>query len=703
MATGVDYNLLQNGCPKNWTFEYNRANMELKISYLSKYFAADEAAIKWIFHKKNLPQAERDKVLTYFAHYVKSITIENKTGKGSGTSKQTAAPRKKETTSKKKVKDISSSSSSTSSLKGDGNSSTYRGKLITEYSDKELLDILKDLGLPYNVRKDEKMSTLRHYVEMKKKVPKQLKEGIGESDVDHKSKDGSNDVSNELTMRFAVQSNKGNRGRRRYIDNDEKEKKKKKTDAPKTNYRNIEHDLEVGVIQYFAGVKKGNKGINKAVKSHSKRPSIFPTQREISKFKSYVSIADPNYHIRQEHVGRIASDSFREWLWLTQLNFNVLVYGIGDKVSLVREFGEKMLYDEDVIAVDGWSSSSVNNSNARGKEGVVKELLDTIWAGIINPAANINSSTSASMQPVLDQNIDSSWSLQRYVNTTIEALHAHYSLTGKELFGRDLKGDRLRDNVSNANNISALTQESRQHRLYILIYGIDGVYLSSPLSQEILSRLATCRVISIISYCDHVNTPLMWSHEMLTRFRWTYHHISTYDCFDISEEFQNKYCASRMTSGNTNNRVDGPSDETDYARLEFLLRSLTPTHHKVIYQMVALEVARRDACSKRDENRNEGSRGNVDFDDDPPMGHGKWDTRGIILNGLFDTCKSQLIVHNLQSLTQHLRELLDHKWISIQHKKVGSSYTGLENTVDYVLVHLPTQVLKTMVTKNRSS
>ena len=52
---------------------------------------------------------------------------------------------------------------------------------------------------------------------------------------------------------------------------------------------------------------------------------------------------------------------------------------------------------------------------------------------------------------------------------------------------------------------------------------------------------------------------------------------------------------------------------------------------------------------------------------------------------------------------QHLRELLDHKWISIQHKKVSNTNTGIENTVDYVLVHLPTQALKMLIAEHRNS
>ena len=81
MASGIDYNLLQNQ-PKNWKFEYDGSTKEIKVSYMSKYFAANENDIKWIFVQKNLPQNERDKVLVYFAHFVKSISTRNKASGG---------------------------------------------------------------------------------------------------------------------------------------------------------------------------------------------------------------------------------------------------------------------------------------------------------------------------------------------------------------------------------------------------------------------------------------------------------------------------------------------------------------------------------------------------------------------------------------------------------------------------------------------
>ena len=87
-------------------------------------------------------------------------------------------------------------------------------------------------------------------------------------------------------------------------------------------------------------------GILKAVRAHSKRSNIFPSSLEISKFASYVNACDPLLRPRQEAAKKEAAKLYKEWLWLTQLNFNILVYGIGDKYQILRSFQSDCLHDE---------------------------------------------------------------------------------------------------------------------------------------------------------------------------------------------------------------------------------------------------------------------------------------------------------------------------------------------------------------------
>ena len=124
-------------------------------------------------------------------------------------------------------------------------------------------------------------------------------------------------------------------------------------------------------------------------------------------------------------------------------------------------------------------------------------------------------------------------------------------------------------------NLSRL-QEFKQHRLYILVVGLDGPLLSLPSTQELLSRLASCRVVSLIACVDHVNSPLMWGHELLARFRWTYHHLSTFDCYRISNEFEAAYCTNKKA------RMRTEADMSNHAGLEHLLKSLTNKHREIV-------------------------------------------------------------------------------------------------------------------------
>lgn len=386
-----------------------------------------------------------------------------------------------------------------------------------------------------------------------------------------------------------------------------------------------------------------------------------------------------------------AENFFQEWIWLTQLNFNLLLYGIGDKSSVALDFMGSYLHDEDVICING-SLDEDNLFLGDNSENVVRRLLNLIWSEILFPPGSSGSTEGLN-------GLKLEFSILRFLDTTLDALKKHYALSSKELFGRNAAGYNLYGNSSNS--VTSRTQEARQHRLYILVLDIDGPFLSSPASQEVLSRLACCNLISLVATVDHVNSPLMWGHELLSRFRWTYHHFSTFECFDISSTFESMHCANGKASSANDAQV-----MSSHAGLEFLLRSLTSRHREVIHHLSLLEIMRREDSSKKPQGLEQevGVLDSLLVTTDPVLentynkGECKWNSKGVFLDGLYEICRSKLIVHNLQNLNQHLRELIDHKLISIHHSKSVIAH-GPGNTLDYIAVHLPTNVLQMLVTK----
>lgn len=68
---------------------------------------------------------------------------------------------------------------------------------------------------------------------------------------------------------------------------------------------------------------------------------------------------------------------YKEWIWYTQLNFNVLLYGIGEKSEVLIGFAKTYLFDEDVICVEGRPVNPLAGTSADSSE-TFRELLDVI-------------------------------------------------------------------------------------------------------------------------------------------------------------------------------------------------------------------------------------------------------------------------------------------------------------------------------------
>jgi hypothetical protein len=204
---------------------------------------------------------------------------------------------------------------------------------------------------------------------------------------------------------------------------------------------------------------------------------------------------------------------YEEWIWQTQQDFNILVYGVGDKTELLCNFHKQYLNDEDCVGIDGWptkralvttGSLGTSATEPLTSEEAFRQLLDRIWVDIMGKT----------LEGVED--IHSHDSLEGYLAEVIAGLYSYYKLTTKEMHGlssRILTNSTDFPDFGDGNGVSRRTsfpsgatgdevntrvQELRQHRLYILAFGLDGPLLSSPTTLYLMSKLAACRVVSII-------------------------------------------------------------------------------------------------------------------------------------------------------------------------------------------------------------
>ena len=132
---------------------------------------------------------------------------------------------------------------------------------------------------------------------------------------------------------------------------------------------------------FFASQKKGSKGIKLAIERNSKRRSLVPTPAEFLDFEKNIKRFDLHSNYRLDELAK-AEEMFMSHLWLLQLNFNLLFYGIGNKRKLLMSFAQKMLTGEDVLFLNG--SMSSNESITRNGPKILLSLLDTIAVKILN-------------------------------------------------------------------------------------------------------------------------------------------------------------------------------------------------------------------------------------------------------------------------------------------------------------------------------
>lgn len=407
-----------------------------------------------------------------------------------------------------------------------------------------------------------------------------------------------------------------------------------------------------GAETLFHAQRVGSKGVRASIKKHSQRSAITPSRVELDAFERLVSQFDPltaprealfKAHLRRAYM----------WLWQLQLNFSVLLYGVGSKVRLLNTFAKDYLSGEDVIMLDGSGS---------GKP--VKLLLDTIAEEVLK----------------LPHLGSACLSLDTYADCVKDALQIHYHrwrpMAAGSLFSAT-SYQSLDDLAAKSKSSGAGADESEassglapvplapadswswkpsralrytssaldagdadpswggrfthaKAKLYIAVHSIDGETLQNMEAQRVLASLAECPSVSVIATCDSVNTTLLWSSDMQTKFRWSFQHVPTFESYALPANF------ALLSS----KKGAVPQERA----LEYILGSLT-NRHKELLALLAQEKVKETNSSNGG-----GSTGA---------------SKGISLDDLFALASKGMIVTNSSQLNSYLKELEDHRLVNV--------------------------------------
>lgn len=456
-----------------------------------------------------------------------------------------------------------------------------------------------------------------------------------------------------------------------------------------------------GIEKCFVGARRGAKGLRGALDRSKARISLATTGAEMDYFETTLTQFDPMDRDRENLIQQHLTDNAFGWLWRMQIDYNILLFGVGCKRSLVRTFATEFLSGQQVLMIDGDSEFSSNSNR------VIKELLDGICCKIlkrqdlwstclelesyvrlicdcldVHYCRELKRKKSLQNKVKVEEVIPST--LPRPLGFTdadedaddtcdpsyIEAkrnLGVSGSINSDFLVQKRLitsAGARARNGVQLGSRIADPKWGGRyshtQAKLYIIVNSIDGESIQSDESQTCLALLAACSSVSIIANAESLNAPVMWSPQTLSMYRWANYHVPTYKsyAFDATEV----------------NSLSGGSKEFPGGTkaLEYIFKSLTKRHEELVSMLA------KDAIKQYDAVKVGSSSSTADLNTLSTY-------RGINIEDLLVETSRSVVARSMPELNTLLQELIDHKIVS----KVYDSQRKL-----FVWITLPPHTLR---------
>ena len=137
--------------------------------------------------------------------------------------------------------------------------------------------------------------------------------------------------------------------------------------------------------------------------------------------------------------------------------------------------------------------------------------------------------------------------------------------------------------------------------------------------------------------------------------------------------------------------------DSDYTKLEYILQSMPQKLREIIMHIADTEIKRREFFESKAAKIKDHHKDDVLDEASLDVNHQIWNSKGILVDGLFDLCRSKLLIQHVQ-FQKDLRELKEQNIISF------SSFGANQDGRQYFSVPLHTSVLMSLVgSKNSQS
>ncbi|VDP90145.1 unnamed protein product [Echinostoma caproni] len=91
--------------------------------------------------------------------------------------------------------------------------------------------------------------------------------------------------------------------------------------------------------------------------------------------------------------------------------------------------------------------------------------------------------------------------------------------------------------------------EASKAPLYLLLHNIDGPGLRNTKAQAVLAQLAALDNVHLIASVDHINMPILWSHNELARFSWIWEDCTTLADYKQEASYANSFFLQNLLGG----------------------------------------------------------------------------------------------------------------------------------------------------------
>ena len=265
-----------------------------------------------------------------------------------------------------------------------------------------------------------------------------------------------------------------------------------------------------------------------------------------------------------QHLLENHTHLYRYWQLQMHSGFNILLYGLGTKKRLMEDFCKSCLSDACHLVVNGYFPGLT-----------VKHILTILSSDLLGHSGTFKSYSEHA----------------QFVTNTFEKLSGNGTVP---------------------------------QQVFLIVHNLDGPMLRNDRAQSALSILGVSKHIHIVASVDHINSALLWDQTKLSRLKWAWHDVTTFEAYREETSYENSLLVCH-------------SGTLALSSLTHVMRSLT-TNARGIFKL----LANYQLEHKKEAERN---------------------YQGLSFAECYRRCRENFLVNSDLTLRAQLTEFRDHKLV----------------------------------------